>query len=557
MKKILTLIAIALLALPVISLAAPVSWDFTSSVLQPLRSAWNSQIKGAYFTATSTTDTNTFPRYTATNGTTTNATSTNLNVSNTFRFGGVSGTTWGAFCTSITGGAGLCDGVDDGGGAGGAGLATSTAIADTYVIYGTSAGTVGAEAAFNYDDATNILTVDNGLFTNATATNLGATGVNLFGGGLKTTNNSLCIQLTGSSALCDGDDATGGGGGGVSDWTQSLFAGMLAPTTTIGIRVSASSTFDGALTVSSSTPDYINPIFKVSTSTDIHGELLGMYATTSNMIHTSSLTSFEQESGARITIGDGGYFGMPVPLDQVDFAGRVRNSAWENVYCVVPTWYTAISADGLTACREIVFGEATAATLSNAVGNGYPAAILSTSGNDAGWTGYGGGTFLQFGTSTPSFEITARITGIAATATTSAYMIGYTNHSNLGAPTVTEPTAGCFFIASSTLANWNATCRTALGTGTLVDTGIASTTILAGSGAYRKFRIDADSTSAKFYMTDGSKNLRQVATISTTYPASTLLQAGLTVKNQGAVAQTVSLTFFGFDLWFRKVIPNL
>lgn len=42
---------------------------------------------------------------------------------------------------------------------GGSGLATSTAIADTYVIYGTSAGTVGAEAAFSYDDATNQLTV--------------------------------------------------------------------------------------------------------------------------------------------------------------------------------------------------------------------------------------------------------------------------------------------------------------------------------------------------------------------------------------------------------------
>ena len=41
----------------------------------------------------------------------------------------------------------------------GAGLATSTDIADTYVIYGTSASTVGAEAAFNYDDSTDLLTV--------------------------------------------------------------------------------------------------------------------------------------------------------------------------------------------------------------------------------------------------------------------------------------------------------------------------------------------------------------------------------------------------------------
>lgn len=54
-------------------------------------------------------------------------------------------------------------------GSGGAGLSTSTAIVDTYMIYGTSASTVGAEAAFTYDDATNLLTVGNitslGTFT--------------------------------------------------------------------------------------------------------------------------------------------------------------------------------------------------------------------------------------------------------------------------------------------------------------------------------------------------------------------------------------------------------
>ena len=41
----------------------------------------------------------------------------------------------------------------------GVGLATSTPMVDTYVVYGTGASTVGAEAAFTYDDATNILSV--------------------------------------------------------------------------------------------------------------------------------------------------------------------------------------------------------------------------------------------------------------------------------------------------------------------------------------------------------------------------------------------------------------
>lgn len=64
--------------------------------------------------------------------------------------------------------------------------------------------------------------------------------VNLFGGGAKTTANDLCIQLTGSSALCDGSD-DGGGGGSASDWKQ--LGGFLTPTTTIGLNIVATSTF--------------------------------------------------------------------------------------------------------------------------------------------------------------------------------------------------------------------------------------------------------------------------------------------------------------------------
>lgn len=41
--------------------ATPTSWDYSSSVLQPLQSQWSAQVKGSYFTATSTTATSTFP----------------------------------------------------------------------------------------------------------------------------------------------------------------------------------------------------------------------------------------------------------------------------------------------------------------------------------------------------------------------------------------------------------------------------------------------------------------------------------------------------------------
>lgn len=50
--------------------------------------------------------------YSAALGSTTNATSTNLDVTGLFTFNGVTASTWAAFCTTITGGSGLCDGVD-------------------------------------------------------------------------------------------------------------------------------------------------------------------------------------------------------------------------------------------------------------------------------------------------------------------------------------------------------------------------------------------------------------------------------------------------------------
>lgn len=94
-------------------------------------------------------------------------------------------------CVAITGGSGLCDGTDNTGG--GAGLATSTAIADTQVIYGTSPSTVGAEAAFTYDSATDKLTV-----TNASTTYLSAT--TLFGA--LTGTSSLATALAANGSNC-------------------------------------------------------------------------------------------------------------------------------------------------------------------------------------------------------------------------------------------------------------------------------------------------------------------------------------------------------------------
>jgi hypothetical protein len=85
------------------------------------------------------------------NATSTNATTTALDILTRLTFGGVSGTTWSAFCVSITGDAGLCDG-NDASGAGGSSafeIATTSSIAVPDLAYFTKTSgrtTIGSVA---------------------------------------------------------------------------------------------------------------------------------------------------------------------------------------------------------------------------------------------------------------------------------------------------------------------------------------------------------------------------------------------------------------------------
>ena len=105
-----------------------------------------------------------------TSATSTHATTTNMDITGLLTFNGVSATTWAAFCTTITGGAGLCDGSDATGSGGAAAVATSSAETSTYVPFWTStAGTPatlsGGESTFAYDSTLNKLTVSNASTT--------------------------------------------------------------------------------------------------------------------------------------------------------------------------------------------------------------------------------------------------------------------------------------------------------------------------------------------------------------------------------------------------------
>ena len=175
--------------------------------------AWR-QIAAPYFHATSTA-TSTFPQVDATGIQLTG----DLDVDGTISFNGVTGSTWAAFCESITGGSGLCDGVDNTS-SGGSGLATSTPIVDTYVIYGTSASDVGAEAAFTYDDATDILTV-----VNASTTALSAYSA-AFGGSATTSIDTAGNVTFGGNIIIGGDTINEFAGTGLTVSGNALTADL-------------------------------------------------------------------------------------------------------------------------------------------------------------------------------------------------------------------------------------------------------------------------------------------------------------------------------------------
>jgi hypothetical protein len=168
----------------------------------------------SHFTAT-TTATSTLPVL---------AVGTSLNLFGTY------GNSLDDFCTAITGGSGLCDGVDATG-SGGSGLATSTDIADTYVIYGTSASDVGAESAFTYDDATDRLTVINASTTNISASYasstqgfFGSLSVGSLSGILKATAGAVATALVDLAADVTGILPVANGGTG---WGNVQAGGIL------------------------------------------------------------------------------------------------------------------------------------------------------------------------------------------------------------------------------------------------------------------------------------------------------------------------------------------
>lgn len=296
----------------------------------------------------------------------------------------------------------------------------------------------------------------------------------------------------------------------------------------------------------------------ISTSTDSnYGQLLTVISTSTVLTHTSSLTNFFQDIGVRIGVGTINYLGFGGLLDHFVIRGRVNTEGWFGEYCDNPVGLVAIAADGIAGCSGYSFAEDGTATLTATAGNGYHFGILSTTvaADGAGvWLNSTGNGFLRAATSTPVLEVTARI-GTAQNASTTQFYLGFTNVTTSGTAIDTAPTAGCFFTASSTEANWRAVCRTALGTGTYQDTGVASSTVTTGSGAFRLFRIEMDGTTARFYIQQPNGNLVKTNEISHSLTTQALNAGVHYFRTQGVAVTT--LDFFRLRTWWRDFVPAL
>lgn len=321
----------------------------------------------------------------------------------------------------------------------------------------------------------------------------------------------------------------------------------------------------GMLSLASTTFGYTDPLIAISTSTDSYGDVFFANATTSNLISNAPAgTNRQSQKGVRIGIGLWNYEGYGGLLDNLVVQGTFNTSGFMHSFCDAPVGSVPLGADLALGCGGFTYqADASASLTATSLGGGGQnfarLGFSNGTNNNAGGGVFANGAsagWLTLASSTPQLEVSARV--INSTATTTQFFIGFTNITTGGSTFETAPTAGCWFTASSTQANWWAECRTASGSNTtLVNTGVASSTVIGGNGGFRKFRIQADSTKASFFIqsTEGSA-LTKVAEISTTYPSSTLLNAGV---HAGIISQNTSsfFDFYRLRFWWRDNLPAL
>lgn len=364
------------------------------------------------------------------------------------------------------------------------------------------------------------------------------------------TINAGAATAGGSDGQIQFNDATALGGTSGLVWNKAGKLG-LGTTTPWAIFSMASTTYN-----------YTLPLMHVSTSSDAFGNLFHVSATSTTLV-SNTFNGKVTEVGTRVGIGLWDYRGYGGLLDPLTVKGRI------NTYGTLQNWcdaaqFTALSADGIfTACPGWYFAEDNTGTTAINVGNSYQGTRVSAS--TAAVNNDGAGVFFSPNTSTGWFTLASSTPVLEtnwrmrnSTATTSIYMVGFSNINIAGTTYEAEPTVGCFFIASST-ANIRAVSKTSNTAATYFDTGIASTSSNAANGTayqYRFMRVQGGNGKCEFFIqASGSNNLISF-TSTTNVPSDTLLNAGM---HYGIVSQNTSsgFDFFRNRFWWNDMLPSL
>jgi hypothetical protein len=301
------------------------------------------------------------------------------------------------------------------------------------------------------------------------------------------------------------------------------------------------------------------PLFTIATSTNASSTVFHINATSTTLIPQQPALALKRattEVGSRVLVGM--LESKTGSLDQVTVMGRINTEGWLSFGCDNPGVFAAVTADGVT-CGVLFYGEDGAGgslTNANTYGQNYANVADNTAAGGAGVFAQVGGGILA-GTSTPIFSAKVRINGVQNSSTTQFY-VGFTDVAPTGASFDTTPTAGCYFTASSTQANWQAVSRTSAAAITQVNTGVSSSTVFTGAGEFREFRVEADSNGCYFYIKSvGEDMFTKVATITTNLSASLTNQGWNAGVYYGRIngAATIGFDFYKFRVWVRDIWP--
>lgn len=295
--------------------------------------------------------------------------------------------------------------------------------------------------------------------------------------------------------------------------------------------------------------------FAVSVSS-LANEVMSLFSTTYGQIFGANATSTDVGGqyartiiGTPSTMQNSASFNNGL-LDPLNVA-RINTGDWFNLECKAEfAKKTAQNTGDLTGsvisttlgypCGDFSYVEDTngVSDYVTTLGSGYIRLRIGASGTTfAAGDGMGMAfttAFIRAATNTPIMETSVvTVPKTSNTASSSIYVIGFTNSTGVSADYAITPTSGCFFTASTTQNNWRAVCNNG-GTMTVQDTGVASTSAPSNPGT-TKMRVEMNGATARFFIATSSNNaFIQTNIITTNIPTAVSLNPQISVGHVGA-----------------------